>query len=251
MKAWLLMMFVGLGMGTAAADTPRVQQLLREFDAEVAHLRADPAVKPENPLDIGWVKAKLRQLVQIDQYYRLYPERVGLHEFTPAEQAAFARHMAAADIDRRNLAELKPLIARHGWFRISQFGAEADNGAWLLIQHADHDAEFQKTMLATLEPLVKAGETNPQTFAYLHDRVAVNSRDSAQRRLQRFGTQGRCTGPGTWEPWPVEEPETLDARRATLGLMPEAEYAKFFKDVCHESLEDTLRRTEAAANAAG
>jgi hypothetical protein len=241
------------GPGQVIGYDPRLHSpdALGHLKAAVAKAGSELRPVSPNPLDIAWVNAKLRQLVHIDQFYRVYPERVGLHTFTQEEQSAFARHMKTADIDRRNIAELKPLLARHGWFKISQFGAEADANAWLLIQHADHDIEFQNSVLVTLEPLAKAGETNPQTYAYLYDRVAVSFQDAAKRRLQRFGTQGRCTAPGTWEPWPVEEPETLDARRAQIGLLPEAEYVKGFKDLCHESLEDTLRRMEAAANSGG
>jgi hypothetical protein len=45
----------------------------------------------------------------------------------------------------------------------------------------------------------------------------------------------------------VEDPQGLDTRRAQLGLMPEAEYQKMFKDVCHESSEETLRKAREAA----
>lgn len=54
--------------------------------------------------------------------------------------------------------------------------------------------------------------------------------------------EGQCSGPGTWEPLPVEEPEELDARRPQVGLESEEEYQKLLAAVCHESVEETIGR---------
>ena len=87
-------------------------------------------------------------------------------------------------------------------------------------------------MLAILEPLAAKGETNPKNFAYLFDRVASSFQNPTERKLQRYGTQGQCTGPGTWEPLPVENPDKLDERRAAIGLPPMAEYKMLFVTQC-------------------
>ena len=63
--------------------------------------------------------------------------------------------------------------------------------------------------------------------------VASSSMDPSLREPQRYGTQGHCTGAGTWEPWPCEDPARLDERRASVGLEPEAAYIARFKDICH------------------
>lgn len=82
---------------------------------------------------------------------------------------------------------------------------------------------FQKSALVLLEGLLPAMDTQPQSYAYLYDRVAI-----AEKRPQRYGTQGRCTGPAKWEPYPSENPDGLDKRRAEVGLNSEAEYIKVF-----------------------
>ena len=104
------------------------------------------------------------------------------------------------------------------WFTISEFGLEGNQNAWLLVQHADHDPPFQRQVLTILEPLAAKGETNPKKYAYLYDRVASSFAEPKERKLQRYGTQGMCSGPGTWEPLPVEDPDKLDERRAAIGL---------------------------------
>ena len=127
-------------------------------------------------------------------------------------------------VDADNRAWLEADFARNGWFRLSTYGEAADTAAFLIVQHADRDRAFQRRMLKELEALAAQHETRPRTYAYLYDRLA-----SAEQRPQRYGAQGRCTPAKTWEPNPVEEPERLDERRASVGLGPEADYIASFK----------------------
>lgn len=92
-------------------------------------------------------------------------------------------------------------------------------------------------LIKRLEPLAASGETRPWHFALLFDRVALSYSDPTQRTLRRYGTQGHCTGPGTWAPYPVEDPDNLDVRRRAIGLPSMAEYQKVFKDLCHEATQ--------------
>jgi len=117
---------------------------------------------------------------------------------------------------------------------VSVFGTQADKDAWLLVQHADRDSAFQNQVLSILEKLYPSGETNPANYAYLFDRVAVSWGDPTQTKPQRYGTQGKCTGPGSWAPLPAEDPQNLDNRRKEVGLGTEAEYILRFKNLCHE-----------------
>src|SRR3712207_4370224 len=91
---------------------------------------------------------------------------------------------------RSNAVWLKAAIARMGWFDISRYGEDASQGAWLLVQHSDHDLGWQRQMLAVLEPRVRRGDMQGKYYAYLADRVATNS-----KLPQLYGTQGRCAGP--------------------------------------------------------
>jgi hypothetical protein len=129
------------------------------------------------------------------------------------------------NIDASNLAWLKAEWRTSGWFTAARDGQAASGDAWLLLQHADRDPDFQRAVLPIL-----ARETTQQgriNYAYLSDRVATNA-----KQPQTFGTQGRCVGPGEWEPNPVTEPEGLEARRAEVGLGSMAEYKTRFKTIC-------------------
>jgi hypothetical protein len=191
-------------------------------------------------------------MVDVDQYMRMYMETPAIRALSDAERFEFNQKFLPTRwqaVDARNTADLKELLKIHSWFTISEFGAEADKNAWLLVQHADDDREFQLRVLNILEPLAARGESQPKLHAYLFDRLAAHLRNPAERKLQRFGTQGQCTGPGKWEPFPVEDPASLDERRAKVDLPPLAEYQKMFVDVCRESTEESNRKAMEAAKA--
>lgn len=141
---------------------------------------------------------------------------------------AFRRLVAlrTQETDLSNTAFLKAEIDRRGaWPGKSAIGDGASHFAWLLVQHADRDPEFQQRALKLMEPLVSTGEIDASDFAYLFDRVAV-----AAGRPQRYGSQGWCApGEGRWEPRPVEDPDSLDTRRASVGLGPMADYIAIFQ----------------------
>ena len=130
-------------------------------------------------------------------------------------------------VDADNTAWLKADLRVNGWFTLTEFGKDADQAAFLLVQHADKDRPFQQQVLALLEPLVAQGKTRPASYAYLFDRVAV-----ARQQPQRYGTQGRCAGPGAWEPFELETPENLDQRRAAVGLSTESAYQAVAGKMC-------------------
>lgn len=70
---------------------------------------------------------------------------------------------------------------------------------------------------------VSAGLAGPRELAFLRDRTLVN-----EGRQQIYGTQIAGVKDGSPVPWPCEQPEQLDERRADVGIEPFDEYvAKF------------------------
>jgi hypothetical protein len=207
----------------------RVAADLQAFDDEVARMRRAFDALPGDPNDREWVKRKLAHMSAVDQFMRLQIDVLRSRGYSDEEAGLFWEGFGGRweSIDRGNQAELEKLLELYEWFKISEFGPEAEADAWLLAQHADHDLRFQKRILSILERLLPSGETSGTSFAYLYDRVAV-----AENRPQRFGTQGRCVGPGRWEPWPSEEPQALQARRDALGLGPIEENIRRVSEQC-------------------
>lgn len=93
----------------------------------------------------------------------------------------------------------------------------------MLAQHADHDRDFQRSCLALLKAQPPEGGT-AREIAYLEDRVRVG-----EQRPQLYGTQFHQNDQGEWEPFPIEDEEQVDQRRAERGLGPLAEYAALIR----------------------
>ncbi|MBL7716477.1 MAG: hypothetical protein JNL01_13515 [Bdellovibrionales bacterium] len=215
----------------------KVDADLRAYDSTVANMEATVAAPKANPKDMGWVKKKLKHMFDVDQYMRKQMNLPFEHSYNEAEKEYFSKEYSKRfkQVDNKNTEDLKGLLKIYRWFVTSKFGAEADNHAWTLVQHADEQPEFQKQVLAILTGLYKTKETSPKNYAYLFDRVAASFSDIGNRKLQRYGTQGQCTGPGKWAPIPMEEPSKVDQRRADVGLGSMAEYIAMFKNICHSN----------------
>ncbi len=219
--------------GLAAQPPSQPAAALADFDATIQKMREEFAQVKGNSSEKDWLLKKLQHMVNMDQFMR----NQLIHFIGPSDQQLDDEARSAVlkrwqQIDYENTIDLKALLKTHSWFTISQFGKKADSNAWLLVQHADHDPAFQQEVLSKLEKLYPAGETSAANYAYLYDRVAASNHDITKRRLQRYGTQGTCTGPGKWEPLPIEDPEHVDERRLAVGLPPLAEYIAGFKDIC-------------------
>jgi len=124
---------------------------------------------------------------------------------------------------RDNVEWLKQVIADRGWPGRSLVGPDAADAAWLIVQHADHDPDFQRDCLELLEKAAADGEVSRSNVAYLTDRVMLK-----ETGRQRYGTQFRHGKDGP-EPFPLEDPDRVDDLRAGAGLMPLAEYRKGFE----------------------
>lgn len=128
-------------------------------------------------------------------------------------------------IDTENTAWMKTVIEKHGWPGKSMVGEDGALAAFLMVQHADRDPEFQRKCLPLLEKAVQAAEANGGHLAYLTDRVLV-----AEGKPQRYGSQFHVEG-GKSVPRPLEDPDNVDARRKAVGLPPLAEYAKQMQEL--------------------
>lgn len=122
-------------------------------------------------------------------------------------------------IDRANTAQMKEIV-KWGWPTISRYGRKHAHIAWLIVQHADLDRPFQQKCLRLMEPLVPQKEVLGSDYAYLFDRVA-----RGQGKPQRYGTQLRQVGK-EFVMQETEDPKNVDKRRASVGLMPMADYIR-------------------------
>jgi len=114
---------------------------------------------------------------------------------------------------------LQAAVARDGWPGRTSAGDSAQQAAWLILQHSP-DTAWQAAMLPDLERLGRSGELPLADVALLTDRVLVH-----WAQPQRYGSQFDLTD-GRLVPAPVADVAGLDARRASMGLPPMAEYVR-------------------------
>ncbi|MBT2527805.1 hypothetical protein J7E91_20860 [Streptomyces sp. ISL-99] len=116
--------------------------------------------------------------------------------------------------DHADTKILRRILAEHDWPGRRLVGAEAARAAWSLALHADDEPDFQRAATTLLERAVQDGDARIQHWAHLYDRTLVNS-----GRPQEFGTQLVLEATGV-ELCLVRAPDSLDQRRASVGLSP-------------------------------
>lgn len=230
----VFLLFYFVSASVASAD--RVGDAIMKYDQTVEKMTDAFSSLPQDPNDISWVTKKIQVMWDVDQFTRNFLNTPFQEGYSARETADFKTLFLPrlSRTDLRNTKDLKSLLKIYPWFKISIFGKKTDSNAWLLVQHADHDPDFQKAILKILEGLYPSAETKAANYAYLFDRVAASWNDPSKRTLQRYGTQGYCTGVGTWKPLPSEDELNLDKRRSSVGLESEADYIARFKDICTE-----------------
>ena len=172
---------------------------------------AKPPTKPE-------LRAELLKLREKDQAAR---QRMVEELLGDEEQRQLMEEMTASDAANRE--RLKAIIAEHGFPTVSMVGQDGADTAFLIVQHADRDPEWQASMLPVIEELSKKGEAGKGSVAYLTDRVR-----RAQNKPQLYGTQYHQEegpdGKPVYVPPVVEDPANLDKRRLSMGLGKWATY---------------------------
>lgn len=219
---------------TCEAKFDKVATDLREFDESIALLREEEEPRPKKLDNLSWVKRMLAFMWTIDQFTRRHWSIPDQRAYSTDERKCFKDLFGVRNdsVDLSNIIELKEILEMHDWISISRFGEKADQHAWLIVQHADQDSEFQKLILKKLETLYPLKETDPRNYAFLFDRIAASWNDESKRVPQRYGTQGQCVGPWKWQPIEIEDPVRLDARRASVGLPPFDTYLKAMNSYC-------------------
>jgi len=123
-------------------------------------------------------------------------------------------------LNNENLTRIKQIIEKYGWPKVSEFGGRAGNTAFLVIQHADYEA--QKKYLPLLEEACKVNEARWESYALMKDRMLTD-----EKKPQIYGSQVQYNNEKkVYELFALEDPANVDKRRATVGLGPLRDYVK-------------------------
>jgi hypothetical protein len=181
-------------------------------------LRKQARFKKSKREEIAAVQREITMLWIEDQLARSAYVQTQTASTTDARH--WAHRLATADavaIDEKSSAYLRELLAAFDWIDIERFTRPISQHAWILVQHSDDHLDLQKLALSRMQPYLETGGVLKRNYAYLWDRVAVNSAE-----LQRYGTQPDWTScnDGKLALMPMEDPENVDARRSTMQLGP-------------------------------
>ncbi|MFJ1652600.1 DUF6624 domain-containing protein [Streptomyces sp. NPDC088337] len=116
--------------------------------------------------------------------------------------------------DHANTKVLRRMLADHDWPGHRLVGPAAARAAWSIALHSNDEPDFQRAATTLLERAVQASDALIQHWAHLHDRALINHGHD-----QEYGTQLLLRADGV-ELCPLRAPESLDERRATVGLPP-------------------------------
>ncbi|MGX7687803.1 DUF6624 domain-containing protein [Flectobacillus roseus] len=108
---------------------------------------------------------------------------------------------------------LDKIIKEIGFPTIEKVGKEANEAAWLVIQHSIALPSFMKRCASLLKEAVDAKQADAAHWAYLTDRIAV-----FEDKPQVFGTQFDWDENGQLSPNAIEDEANLNERRKSVGI---------------------------------
>jgi len=183
--------------------------------------------------DIAVVQRTIFTLAEQDQAGRkIWGRMRRTNILTEAEKTwVGARAFYAVGIaDDNSTKYMKSLLThKYDWIDVKRFGEPTSGKAWLLVQHADDDPDFQALALERMAPYLQTGDGSKQDYAYLYDRIEI-----ARGREQLYGTQttGKCVD-GKLQLRPIKDIENINNNRADMDMGTIAEYIDPFSErVC-------------------
>lgn len=128
-------------------------------------------------------------------------------------ESGFSADTYDKTIDEENETQLQKIVGEvGGWLKLSVFGKEAVDNAWVLVQHSPN-TPFRKEMLAKMKELPD-GEVEKKRIAQIEDRIRVS-----EGKPQLYGTSFKIdlkTKELSYDP--IEDIENVNARRASMEM---------------------------------
>jgi len=159
------------------------------------------------------LRTELLAMAEADQALRedLSPERM--------QDTTFLIEMLTSQ--ERNTSRLREILREHDWPGSDLVGSDGANAAWLLVQHSDADLQERALRLMRQSPNSGVSATD---IAMMTDRILVE-----RGRPQLYGTQFQFID-GNLVQDPVDNPDSVDVRRAEVGLPTMAEYVRMLEE---------------------
>ena len=131
---------------------------------------------------------------------------------------------------------LEQIFGEFGFPGFNLVGKEGSNNFWLMTQHSDSDVDFQSKILEEMKIEVDNKNADPANYAYLTDRVRINS---GQKQI--YGTQVTYTNEGRAYPKPLLDSVKVNEKRKTVGLEPIEQYLNMMTLLNFEMNKELLK----------
>ncbi len=157
---------------------------------------------------------ELKRMAKIDQIAAYIPQgeykKMSEQKWNAFKDSVFTTHQK----------RLKEIFDMHGFVGYDLAGEEGSNNFWVMVQHSDHNLDFQKKVLKKMKIEVDQKNALSSNYGLLVDRVKINSGEK-----QIYGTQityNLKTGQAYCKN--LADSLHVNKRRASIGLKPLEEY---------------------------
>ena len=159
---------------------------------------------------------KLKKMAEVDQL-------AAWNAFPPENYKHFSQekwNTFKDSIYRTHQNQLKQIFDQYGYPGFNLVGKEGALNFWVMVQHSDHDVNFQKEVLEKMEIEVKKGNASPSNYGLLVDRVKINTGQE-----QVYGTQVDYNFEiAQAYPKSLTDSINVNERRKSIGLEPIEQY---------------------------
>lgn len=126
----------------------------------------------------------------------------------------------------RHTPILKDIYKKIGYPTFKKVGKETSSKFFTLIQHCDKDVSFQSQMLVIIKKQVAKKQVQGSDYAFLYDRVQLNS-----GKQQLYGTQVDYDQNNNAFPKNLKDNENVNKNRAALGMDTLESYLKMVTEM--------------------
>ena len=157
---------------------------------------------------------ELSRMAEVDQIAAYKPQgeykKMDNEQWDSFKDSVFITH-------QKRLLEI---YEKYGFVGFDLVGKDGSRNFWLMVQHSDHDPDFQKEVLEKMKIEVDKGNAIPSNYGLLVDRVNLNTGNK-----QIYGTQVTYNiETGQAYPKPLENSLGVNVKRKSIGLEPIEEY---------------------------
>jgi hypothetical protein len=155
-------------------------------------------------------------------YHDDQTDRLKLPEFSKNKEGIDSLWKIIREKDAMNLIKIEGILNKNGWLGPQDVGMNASQAIFMVIQHAN--LATQQKYLPTVKKAVKDGKTLSSNLATLEDRILMR-----EGKNQIYGSQtitDKQTGKAFV--YPIDNPDGVDERRKTMGMLSMEAYCKRF-----------------------